>query len=201
MQWRRFSSRGAATVALVCWVLSFGAVNACAQSAADVQHQAEAGNAAAQFRLGSMYASGTGVAQDDAKAFEWFSKSAEQGNLDAMSMLSLMYGAGRGVKHDFSTAYVWAVIADRLAPQTDRAKYDKSKREMASWLSAAQIAAADGRVEAWLKEHHLHAEGDHAGGGRRRAQDAAVDESRGRPHGARGDAAVDRAVRAKHEAP
>jgi TPR repeat protein len=143
-----------ALVFAVCFLL-FGAACARAQNVADIQRDAAAGNAAAQFRLGSMYASGVGVGQDDAKAFEWISKSADQGHLDAMSLLSLMYGAGRGVKHDFSTAYVWAALADRLAPEEKRAAYDKSKREMASWLSPAQIAAADVRVEDWLKTHHL----------------------------------------------
>ena len=138
----------------VC-VLLFSAACARAQSLADIQHDAVAGNAVAQFRLGSMYASGVGVEHDDAKAFEWISKSADQGNTEAMSLLSLMYGAGRGVKHDFSTAYVWAALADRLAPEEKRTAYAKSKREMASWLSPDQVAAADVRVEDWLKTHHV----------------------------------------------
>lgn len=102
-----------------------------------------------------MYASGTGATRDVAKAFEWFSKSAEQANVDAMSMLSLMYGAGQGVKHDFSMGYVWASLADRLSPEAKRTQTAKAKREMASWLSPAQIAAADAQVDEWLKNHHL----------------------------------------------
>jgi len=41
---------------------------------------AEQGDAMAQFNLGVMYDEGQGVARDDAKAVEWYTKAAEQGD-------------------------------------------------------------------------------------------------------------------------
>ena len=41
---------------------------------------AEAGNAPAMNKLGSMYEKGQGMAQDYAKALEWYEKAAEAGN-------------------------------------------------------------------------------------------------------------------------
>lgn len=41
-----------------------------------LQYAAEQGHTAAQWKLGRMYANGTGVAQDDMRAFEYFSKIA-----------------------------------------------------------------------------------------------------------------------------
>ena len=47
----------------------------------------QAGSAESMALVGSMYARGEGVDQDDAKAQEWYSKSAELGNIEAMHVL------------------------------------------------------------------------------------------------------------------
>ncbi|GHV38472.1 hypothetical protein FACS1894187_17310 [Synergistales bacterium] len=52
---------------------------------------AEQGNAAAQNRLGSMYANGRGVPKDDKQAVEWYRKAADQGHAAAQYNLGLMY--------------------------------------------------------------------------------------------------------------
>jgi len=44
---------------------------------------ADQGNAIAQYNIGSMYATGHGVPQDDVTAHLWFSLSAAQGDEDA----------------------------------------------------------------------------------------------------------------------
>jgi uncharacterized protein len=44
---------------------------------------AEQGNADAQYNLGWMYSSGTGVPQDYTQAVEWYRKAAEQGHVKA----------------------------------------------------------------------------------------------------------------------
>ncbi|MFX8700441.1 hypothetical protein ABTM56_20275, partial [Acinetobacter baumannii] len=41
-----------------------------------LQYAAEGGHPIAQWKLGRMYASGDGVAQDDVRAFEYFSRIA-----------------------------------------------------------------------------------------------------------------------------
>jgi TPR repeat protein len=55
---------------------------------------AETGDAAAQFRLGSMYHHGKGVPQDDAEAVKWYHKAAVQGNTDAQNNLDQMKAEG-----------------------------------------------------------------------------------------------------------
>jgi len=61
---------------------------------------AAVGHAGAQDRLGFLYATGQGVAQDNAVAFGWFQKSAAQNYPPAISNLGLMYLRGRGVPVD-----------------------------------------------------------------------------------------------------
>ena len=58
-----------------------------------------------------MYAQGQGVAQNDAKAFEWFLKAAEQGFVDAQNNLGLMYLNGRGITQSDAKAFEWLLKA------------------------------------------------------------------------------------------
>lgn len=68
---------------------------------------AEAGDPAAQYWLGHMYAEGIGVAKDDAVAARWMSKSADAGNIAAMRDLGIMYLNGDGVLQDYALAKEW----------------------------------------------------------------------------------------------
>ena len=74
---------------------------------------AELGNAKAQSQLGFMYASGDGIAQDNAEAVKWFRRAAEQGLPEAQSVLGLMYAGGKGVPQDEVEALVWFNLAAR----------------------------------------------------------------------------------------
>jgi TPR repeat protein len=65
---------------------------------------AAAGNARAQFRLGTMYAMGLGVARDYAKAAGWLEKAAVQGYARAQNDLGVLYELGRGVAQDPNAA-------------------------------------------------------------------------------------------------
>lgn len=65
------------------------------------------GDAAAQFNLGLIYATGQGVQRDDAAAAVWFRKAAEQGYASAQSNLGTVYLYGRGVTQDDTEAVVW----------------------------------------------------------------------------------------------
>lgn len=58
---------------------------------------AKRGHADAQAKLGSMYALGHGVPQDDTTAARWFRKAAEQGHADAQALLGVAYAEGQGV--------------------------------------------------------------------------------------------------------
>ncbi|HHF6253696.1 TPA: tetratricopeptide repeat protein, partial [Haemophilus influenzae] len=69
---------------------------------------AEQGDAQAQFNLGTMYADGRGVKQDDVEAVKWFRKAAEQGVANAQAMLGFLYFLGkRGVQVNKSLAKEW----------------------------------------------------------------------------------------------
>jgi TPR repeat protein len=72
------------------------------------QPLAEAGNAEAQVKVGSLYATGEGVAQDLAKAVDWFHKSADQGNAEAEWRLSVFYLHGNGpLPRNVPTGLAW----------------------------------------------------------------------------------------------
>ncbi len=72
-----------------------------------VKAEADKGNAEAQLRLGDMYATGTGVTLDRAKAARWHRKAAEQGLARAQYQLGLDLVNGIGVKRNAVEAASW----------------------------------------------------------------------------------------------
>jgi len=72
-----------------------------------LRRQAEAGDAKAQVQLGLAYASGDGVAADEAEAVVWFRKAAEKGDASGEYFLSEMYLTGRGGTVDTAEAVKW----------------------------------------------------------------------------------------------
>ena len=57
--------------------------------------------------LGVFYENGDGVAQDYAKAREWYEKAAEKGDERAMTNLGELYANGQGVAQDYAKAREW----------------------------------------------------------------------------------------------
>ena len=74
---------------------------------AQLQTQAQTGDAQAQFRLGMLYASGPAAIRDETRAKLWVERAAEQNYADAQFNLALMYETGRGVDRDVPTALSW----------------------------------------------------------------------------------------------
>ena len=72
-----------------------------------IRANAAANIPSAQSRLGSMYADGLGVLQDDREAVGWFTTAAEAGDASAQNNLGVMYATGRGVLQDDSAAFRW----------------------------------------------------------------------------------------------
>ena len=68
---------------------------------------ADKGDAEAQYRLGTLYAEGKGVAQNDATAMTWFKRAAEQGNALAQYNAGASYAAGLGVGKNEADAAKW----------------------------------------------------------------------------------------------
>lgn len=56
--------------------------------------KANAGDAAAQYQLGTMYNIGKGVDRNPDQAFAWFQKAARQGHMGAMYELAVAYYNG-----------------------------------------------------------------------------------------------------------
>ena len=51
-----------------------------------------------------MYATGSGVAKDDAEAVRWYSLAAQQKDAQGLTNLAAMYLQGRGVQRDYARA-------------------------------------------------------------------------------------------------
>ena len=72
---------------------------------------AEAGDADAQFNLGTRHAQGQGVATSDTLAVQWLRRAADQGHTRARLNLGMMYLRGRGVAEDPEAATDWFRLA------------------------------------------------------------------------------------------
>jgi len=72
---------------------------------------ADAGDTEAAYTLGTDYMNGTGVAQDDEKAFALVSKAAQAGKMEAQGTLGYLYSSGRGAPKDTYQGVVWTVKA------------------------------------------------------------------------------------------
>ncbi len=71
------------------------------------QPLAEKGDAAAQYFLGTLYAEGKGVEQNDATAFAWFLRAANQGSAAAQYNVGASYAEGTGVEKSNPDAAKW----------------------------------------------------------------------------------------------
>jgi localization factor PodJL len=74
---------------------------------AEMQAAAEAGNATAQFALGTNYAEGRRVARDLAAAAQWYAKAAAQGLAPAEYRLASFYEKGLGLPRDLAQSKAW----------------------------------------------------------------------------------------------
>lgn len=78
------------------------------------QMAADKGFAPAQYRLGSIYEKGTGVARDINKAKGYYEQAADQGNASAMHNLAVLYASGALGQQDYATAANWFTKAANL---------------------------------------------------------------------------------------
>ena len=98
-----------------------------AMTISQLEQAAKAGQAPAQFFLGSRYKNGQGVKQDQKNAFTWFKKAADQGIPSAQLNVGQMYANGVGIKQDLSLAKAYLMKA---AKQGDnRASYNLAMLE------------------------------------------------------------------------
>ncbi len=83
-------------------------------SIVSLEKAAEAGDAAAQTRLGRIYGNGEGVPRDGYKAFYWASKAAAQDDPEGLSALSGYYLLGIGVEQNSDKFLYYAEKAASL---------------------------------------------------------------------------------------
>src|SRR6516165_5155750 len=72
-----------------------------------LQAGAEHGDSSSMANLAGAYHLGLGVAQDYAKAREWYEKAAAKGDASAMFNLGSLYEGGHGVAQDYAKAREW----------------------------------------------------------------------------------------------
>src|SRR6202030_3115172 len=103
-----------------------------------LQYAAEGGHPIAQWKLGRMYASGDGVAQDDVRAFEYFSRIANAQAEDSPSAPQAQIVANAFVA--LGRYYLNGIPNSKIKPDTERAQ------EMFSY-AASYFGNADAQYE------------------------------------------------------
>lgn len=117
-----------------------------------LQMLTERGNAAAQLKLGEMYAAGNGVQQDFAEAAKLNGLAAEQNDADAQVLLGLLYEVGVGVPRDYVKAHMWLNIAASryTTSETTTRKIAVAARDLvARKMNPAQIVEANRLASEW----------------------------------------------------
>jgi TPR repeat protein len=110
---------------------------------------AERGDAAAQARLGFMYANGYGVPQSFIVAADLYRRSAERGNATAQHLLGLAYDKGQGVPRNEVLAYMWLDLAAAGGYGRERDFYARLRDAVASKMNSAQIAEGQALAVEW----------------------------------------------------
>ena len=78
---------------------------------------AEEGDPLAQYSMANLYASGQGVAQDQAEAVRWLQRAARGGHRRAAVDLGNRYASGLGVERDLEEAAKWFEVAGNFSPE------------------------------------------------------------------------------------
>ena len=142
------------------------------EKVAEMRREAEAGQGWAMYNLGNWYENGEkGLAEDAAKAFEWYEKSHEAGDESGTGALGWCYLVGKGVPKCLARgATLLSQAAERGSKRAcyglGRAyaaglwgfpKDEKMARRYYSMVASAAIAdctdASRERAATWLREH------------------------------------------------
>ena len=118
-----------------------------------LRDMARNGDAAAEDKLGRLYAEGDerqGITPDDQQAAHWLTSAAEHGSVSAQYKLGLLYWGGHhGLPKDPNKAYFWTVLA--------RAGGQEGSKDLAKFLSngltRAQTTAIEQQAEIWYRQH------------------------------------------------
>ena len=129
--------------------------------------RAKAGDAAAQYDAGVLYARGDGLVQDYASAASWFRAAAAQGNVAAEFNLGVLYERGLGLPLDETEALNWyrsAADQNHTGAQFNLAlAYAEGRGANQDFAAAArwyQRAAQQGSAPAMVNLAILYERGD-----------------------------------------
>ncbi|MCU0576673.1 MAG: sel1 repeat family protein [Desulfobacterota bacterium] len=109
---------------------------------------AQQGDAKAQVFVAYLYETGQGVAQNYAKAAQWYGKAARQGNPEAQTQLGNMYRLGKGVPQNYVLAYMWL----DLASQQGSRQAAELKKNVNGKMTASQKGEAKKLLKNWKAE-------------------------------------------------
>ena len=112
------------------------------------QDLADSGDPDACYGMGLLYGNGFGVDMNDELALKYYGIAAAAGHAEAQYNLGVMHQNGWGVPINEEEGLKWY----RLAKFGDIDA--KLKLEfLASRMDAAQVAEAEGQVDAWVQSH------------------------------------------------
>jgi two-component system, NarL family, nitrate/nitrite response regulator NarL len=90
--------------------------------------------------------------QGELATLEWFQQAAQRGYGVAQFILGQMYRDGYGVPEDKLSAYMWFLLAERTGDYVDES-IREAKERLAGKMKTEQIAQAQRRALAWIREH------------------------------------------------
>ena len=136
---RRALLTGSALVLVLAACRAPGALRWFRRAADPVHARSQANIAAmarAQYRIALLYATGRGVARNDAEAVRWLTLAAGNGLAEAQGDLGFMYLNGRGVARDDAEAVRW------IRPAADQG-YGPAQRYLAMLYRDGRAVAPD----------------------------------------------------------
>ncbi|MGE4281218.1 MAG: trypsin-like peptidase domain-containing protein [Magnetospirillum sp.] len=110
---------------------------------------AEKGIRVAQNLYGGALWSGQGINQDRMEALKWFERAAMQGDPASMLNLAQAHLNGLSVPKDAEKAYYHFLLAERLAPAKDKAKYSDLTEKARQQISSEQQQKAKEKADKW----------------------------------------------------
>jgi len=139
----------------------------CPQKIQVYRHLAAKGDAWAMFRLGSSYAKGMGVPQDDNEALTWFQLAAEQGHPAAYMALGMMFSEGKAFAPDYRAAFDWFMKSAALNDAEEQFQLgglyrkglgvEKNAQQAAEWY---RKAAGQGHEGAKARLNEMYRSGE-----------------------------------------
>lgn len=119
---------------------------------------ANGGNARAQLWIGQMHYYGHGVQENDAMAFDWFSRAAMQGNAEAQLQLANMLVYRRGVPASDSDPDVEAAKWYFAAARQGQAEAQYSLALL--FAVGKGVQQSDAEAQKWMKRAASHGHPD-----------------------------------------